>query len=106
MKNLLIATLLVTFPMTALAETYRFFDPITVMRQDGSELILAPGYYIENQDYERLDTEVRRLQKAEVRLTAENKVLREEVSKVPWKGIFISFAVGLAAGAVAAFAVK
>ena len=46
-------------------------------------LDLPPGYFVPQDDWLKLDTEVRRLQGEEVRLRAENESLRRAVNDGP-----------------------
>lgn len=64
------------------------------------ELRLPPGYFLDEPTWNKLDTEVRRLQEQEIRLTAENKKLREySAGYFPmWAVVGASLAVGTAAG--------
>lgn len=64
----------------------------------GSTVALPPGYFLDEAKFAALDTEVRRAQDAETRLTAENGVLRTSVAgwQPGWKTLAISFAAGAA----------
>ena len=103
-----IATLLLflAFSTSAHANVYKFGEPIIAKKANGEEILLAAGYYFENRDFLKLDAEVVRLQEAEIRLRAENEYLRTEVSKGPWKSIFISVGVGFLVGAGTVLAVR
>lgn len=67
----------------------------TVTTPKGVTVVLPPGYYITEPDYNRLDVELRRLQEAETRLAAENASLRKSASTdwLRW------FAIGAVVGA-------
>jgi hypothetical protein len=47
-------------------------------------LILPPGYYLHPEAWDKLDTEVRRLQEAETRLTAERDSYRKAARPTWW----------------------
>lgn len=64
---------------------------------------LPPGYFIPEPDFEMLNTEVKRLQTAETRLTAENTELRDR--DVPVWLLATCVIVGAALGAGATYAV-
>lgn len=55
-------------------------SPSTLKTDGGSELRLPPGYFLDEPTYDKLDAETKRLQDAEVRLTAENKSMRQSLS--------------------------
>lgn len=60
------------------------------------------GRYLDEPAWQTLDTEVRRLQAAETRLTAENKSLRGAVSgwQPGWKMLLVAFLAGATAAVV------
>lgn len=87
-------------------------DPVTnvhiessshVTTVGGSELDLPPGFFLGEAARAALDTEVRRLQEAETRLTAENASLKASATDpAGWKpGLYTlatTFVLGMAAG--------
>jgi hypothetical protein len=78
----------------------RITVPVTC--EDASEppnrLNLAPGYYLTEDTWGRLDGEVRRLQESEIRLRAENDSLRKSDAPPRWWWIAGGIAAGAAAG--------
>lgn len=58
------------------------------------------GRFLDEPAWQTLDTEIRRLQTAETRLTAENKSLRGSLStwQPGWRTMLVTFVVGAAAG--------
>lgn len=50
------------------------------MTEAGSQVTLPPGVHLSTELWIRLDTETRRLQELEIRLTAENDSLRADLS--------------------------
>ena len=99
---LISALLVVAFvlgPCTARCEPIRLETPSTVVTDGGSELRLPPGVFLPEEDYERLDVELRRLQDAETRLGAENESLRESVKGAGWVWWVGAFTAGAAFGA-------
>lgn len=64
----------------------------------GSDLRLPPGWFLDEAAWAVLDTETRRLQDAETRLTAENKSLRTatESWQPGWYTLVTAFAGGCA----------
>jgi hypothetical protein len=54
--------------------------PSTVTTDGGTTLKLPPGYFLDEDSYGQLDTEMRRLQEQETRLGAENRSLRKTLS--------------------------
>lgn len=75
----LILTFVVALPNAA-AEPTRNLSPSECVTDKGSEFRLEPGVHYPEPEWLKVDKEVRRLQDAETRLKAENKVLRKEVS--------------------------
>lgn len=57
------------------------------------------SHVLTQEKYSELDAEMMRLQEVEIRITAENKSLRESASSIPWLPIAIGVGVGLVAGA-------
>lgn len=58
----------------------RMRDDTTLTKGDGTTYLLPPGHFYDEPTWDSLDTEVRRLQTQETRLTEENKVLRENLN--------------------------
>jgi hypothetical protein len=54
--------------------------PSTVTTEGGTTRQLPPGYFLDEDSYSKLDTEMRRLQEQETRLGAENRSLRGTLS--------------------------
>lgn len=71
-----------------------------VTTDGGSKLDLPPGYFFPEPKYAELNTEVKRLQDAEVRLTAENGSLQAAASApgLGWKSVLVVLVVGLGGG--------
>lgn len=69
----------------------------SVHTDGGSEARLPPGWFLDEASYAALDAEMRRLQDAEVRLTAENKSFRETAAS--WQPGWYTLAITLAGGA-------
>src|SRR5574342_482848 len=71
-----------------------------IRTEKGTELRLPPGYFFNEMAYDSVDLEMKRLQNAETRLTAENNSLRE--SDGPgWGTVWLvagALALGVAAG--------
>lgn len=72
----------------------------TVHTDGGSVLRLPPGYFSDEDNWHRLDVEMRRLQDAETQLRVENKTLRAsmETWQPGWKTLVLTLATGVAAG--------
>jgi hypothetical protein len=73
-------------------------SPSRVVTDGGSELRLPPGHFLEAPLWQKLDAEQRRLQTAEVRLTAENQSMRKSLQG--WQPGFYTLAVVLGGGIV------
>ena len=75
-----------------------------VVTKGGSELDLPPGYFVPEPDWDKLDAETKRLQDQEVRLTAENKSLKDATSgwQPGWRTLAITLVTGIALGVYAA----
>lgn len=58
-----------------------FVHGVHVLTPGGADLTLPPGYYLSEPAYDKVDAEVRRLQDAETRLTAENGALKHDVER-------------------------
>lgn len=83
----------------AAAETTHLRSPSTCQTDGGSSVRFPPGVFVPDPDWLRIDTEVRRLQDAETRLGAENRVLRDAAG-----GGRFRLVLGVVAGAVLGFA--
>lgn len=73
----------------------------TTGRTDGgTDLRLPPGYFLDESTFKEKDGELRTLQEAKTRLTAENESLRKSQSswQPGWKTIATTFVIGLAGG--------
>lgn len=81
-------------------EVLRLRTPSTCATEGGSRLSLPPGYWLSDEDWERNEEEVKRLQESETRLSAENAELRKGNSWVIG-GILVGAVLGLVAGIVA-----
>lgn len=91
------------FPARAAAEPdppMEFKTPATCQTDGGSTVRVSPGVYMSTETWERLDTEVRRLQESETRLRAERDSILDDVDASRWK-----FVVGAASGIVVGFAI-
>lgn len=93
------ALLLTLLAARAESETLRLTVPTTVSDGAGNSRGLPPGYFLPDESWNALDLELRRLQEAETRLSAENQSLRESATPPRWWWV----AVGVAAGAAAGF---
>ncbi len=93
---------------TAQIATLHMRSPSHVVTSGGSQLDLPAGYFLPESTYDKLNTEVLRLQDVETRLTAENKTLRADVAT--WQpGFYVlatTFVVGLATGVYFYYKVK
>lgn len=95
---LVVALCAVIMPCVARGEPIRLLSPSVVVTEGGSRIELPPGVFLAEPEYELLDAEVRRLQDAEVRLTAERDSYRDTANTGPgWKGWATAFAAGFAA---------
>lgn len=78
----------------------RMRTPSHLVTTGGTQLDLPPGYFEDEPTHDKLDTEVKRLQTAETRLTAENKSMKQSLAT--WQPGWITLAgtllVGLATG--------
>jgi hypothetical protein len=63
-------------------------------------VVLAPGYYLDEAAWAKREAELKRLQDAETRLSAENKSLRGTVAtwQPGWMTLVVAIAVGAASG--------
>lgn len=66
----------------------------------GSELDVAPGYYLDDPTWTKLDAEFKRLQDTETRLTTENKSLKTSMKgwEPGWRTLALTLAVGMGTG--------
>lgn len=78
-------------------------SPSTVTTDGGTTLKLPPGYFLDEESYGKLDTEVRRLQEQETRLVAENGSLRKTLSswRPGWVVVVSAVVSGVAIGVYA-----
>lgn len=78
----------------------RMRDDSTLVLKSGHELALPPGRFIEEMEFEKWEIELKRLQDAETRLTAENDTLHKltESWQPGWKTLAITLASGIAIG--------
>lgn len=75
--------------------------PAHVLTDGGGSAYLPPGYYLDQDSYTKLDTEVKRLQNSETSLTAQNKSLQASVTSFPaWYTVAICIAGGIALGVI------
>jgi hypothetical protein len=79
---------------------FHILVPWHLSTASGVNLDLPPSYVLDEPTWAKLDTEVRRLQTTEVRLTAENKSLRDTTSgwQPGWYTVTGVLAAGLALG--------
>lgn len=79
-------------------------NPTVLEVPSGKRLTLPAGRFYPDPDFAKLDTELRRLQDAETRLTAENVSLRATAStwQPGWKTIATVLVTGFAGGIVVA----
>lgn len=73
-------------------------SPSHLVTTGGSSLDLPVGYFLDESTHDKLDVELRRLQTAETRLTAENKSLRSSADHAPLYAVMIAVAAGIALG--------
>lgn len=91
MRGILVAVLVLGLVTSAHADSSPAIVHLHSLRkaclQDGDQLTgcvpLGPGYFLDDEAYAKLDTEVRRLQDSETRLQAENNSLR--ASAASWQ---------------------
>lgn len=72
--------------------------PSHVVTDGGSDLRLPPGYFLDEPTHDKVDAEVRRLQDAETRLTAENQSMRKSLDG--WQPGFYTLAIAAASAIV------
>lgn len=65
----------------AIAGPIRNLSPAQCITDKGSEFEIPPGVHMDLSLWARLDIETKRLQEVEVRLSAENKSLKEQFGK-------------------------
>lgn len=72
----------------------------TVKTSGGSELHLAPGYYLDDPNWKKLDDAFKAKADDDTRLTAENAALKASLSgwQPGWKTLATALAVGLVGG--------
>lgn len=77
--------------------------PSTLTTESGNTRQLPPGYFLDEETYGKLDTEVRRLQEQETRLVAENRSLRKTLSswRPGWVVVMSAVVGGVALGVYA-----
>lgn len=82
-----------------------FHTPSTVTTDGGSNLRLPPGYFFDEESYEKRDLELRLLQDDTTRLKAENTSLRKSASEPSfgWKTLTIVLGLGFVAGGACVF---
>lgn len=100
MRTCIIALMLVA--TSATAEPLRLRTASTVKTDGGSELRLPAGYFLEDELWEKLDAEVRRLQAVETSLKTENSELRQAIENstaAPLVMAVSALALGLIVGA-------
>lgn len=73
-------------------------SPSHVTTDGGSNLALPPGYFVDEPTHDLIDTEFKRLQTVETRLTAENKSMRTSLDG--WPPGFYTLATVLVGGCV------
>lgn len=88
-------------PVIGGAGYLRLRSAARVQTDGGSDLRLPPGYYLDEDNYARIDREVRRLQDQETRLAAENRSLRSSLAG--WQPGWRTLAVTLILGTVTGF---
>jgi hypothetical protein len=98
-RSFVVALLLVT--SSAYAEPVHIRSASTVTTRGGSTLQLPPGYFLDEDLWKKLDNEVKRLQDAETRLTAENKELKRTANGATWSLVLGALVVGTVVGAAA-----
>lgn len=97
----LIVTLLSSRAAAEPEPPIRLTVPTTVSDGAGHELGLPPGYFLTEDTWGTLDTELRRLQEHETRLSAENESLRASTAPPRWWWVAVGVAAGAAVGFVA-----
>lgn len=80
--RVLLAALVILATSRAAAEPVHLHmrTPSTVTTEGGTTRQLPPGYFLDEDSYGKLDTEMRRLQDQETRLGAENRSLKGTLS--------------------------
>lgn len=78
----------------------RMRDPSTLITYKGDTFTLPPGRFLDENTYSALDTEWKRLQDQETRLTAENKSFRKTMDtwQPGWITLTIATLSGIATG--------
>jgi hypothetical protein len=79
---------------------YKIDTPAHLTTTGGTDLQLPPGYYLPEPAWDAMDAEMRRLQDAETRLTAENGSLKASASgwQPGWKTLLTVVVLGAAGG--------
>lgn len=94
-KRLVIALVLLA-SARAHAEPLWWGSPLRCETYKGDKIVLDPGYYLPMDEWFALDEELKRLQTAETRLSAENKELRKPTAQ--WEVIAGALALGALGG--------
>jgi hypothetical protein len=106
-RRIVLATLVLAFgaghalgddAVPALDAPKQTLTPMTCRTDGGSDLRLPPGYFYDVPAQTKLDDEMRRLQTAETRLTAENASFRK--SAAAWSPAWWALAAATATGIV------
>jgi hypothetical protein len=84
---------------------YHVKSPSTLETDKGNKLQLPPGYFLDEDTWQERDAEMHRLQELDVRLTAENKSLRESATGGHWKSMMAIGMLGVVVG-ISIMAVK
>lgn len=86
------------------AETLHLTGGGEVETPSGTRIILPPGYYVPDPEWDRLDIEVHRLQDAETRLTAERdealRIARDKPRSPTWLYVVVAGLFGVVTGAL------
>lgn len=109
-RRVMVATVVVMTATTRLAlgdpvappapVNLHILSPSTVHTDGGSDVRLPPGYFLDEATRAAIDTEMKRLQDQETRLTAENTSLTQSTQgwQPGWYTLAITLASGLALG--------
>lgn len=90
---------------SAAAKPLRLHSASSMKTDGGVDLRLPPGYFLTEPDWDKLDKEVRRLQDAETRLSAENKSMRKSLDSGPGWGTLVITITALSLGVVIGVAI-
>lgn len=76
-------------------------EPATITTDSGKSRRIPPGHFVDEPRWSLLDVEMRRLQDAETRLTAENASMRKTTSawRPGWKMLGSALLTGITVGA-------